>query len=107
MVIAFPVDQEGEDLQDFTIFNHRAQSDHANIVERDFYFQAAGLDFEKIEFMDVRAYCAAANLFYYPDPMVRINYFVTYCEVQLTIHETPRWDICGGTPDRKHYKLFN
>ena len=101
MVVAFAVDQKGDDFHHFTVFDHGTQADHANIVERDFHFQAAGLDFEKIEFMDVRAYCAAADLFNYPDTMVRINYFVTDCEVQLTIHSTPRWDILRGNSRQK------
>jgi hypothetical protein len=86
MVVALAVDQKGDDFGDFPVFYHRAQAHHANVIERDFHFQAAGLDFEKIKLVDVRAYCAAADLFYYPDSMIRINYLVAYCKVQLTIH---------------------
>jgi len=101
MVIAFAVDKKGDDLQDFTVFDHGTQADHANVVERDFHFQAAGFDLEEIKFVDVRAYCAAADLFNYPDTVVRINYFVTNCKVQLTIHETPRWDILRGKTEMR------
>jgi hypothetical protein len=86
MVVALAVDQKGDDFGDFPVFYHRAQAHHANVIERDFHFQAAGFDLEQVKFVDVRAYCAAADLFNYPDTMVRINYFVTNCEAQLTIH---------------------
>lgn len=45
--------------------------------------------------MDVGADCTAADLLNYPDTVVRINYFVAYLEVQLTIHKHPGWDSAG------------
>jgi hypothetical protein len=46
--------------------------------------------------VDVWAYRAAADLFNDPDTVIWINNFVANLEVQLTIHETPRWDILRG-----------
>src|SRR3954447_20250669 len=89
MVVAFAVDQKSEDLIDLAVLDHRAQTYHSHVVERDLDFEAAGFDFEEIKFMYVGADCPAADLFNYPYTMVRINYFVADLEVQLNTHETP------------------
>jgi hypothetical protein len=100
MVVALTIHQKVQYFIDFAILDNRPQPHNTNVAERDFHFQAAGFDFEEVKLVDVGADCPAADLFNYPYTVVRINYFVAYLKVQLTIHETPKWGLCGGTPTK-------
>ncbi len=76
MVVAFSVDQEVEDLGNFSVLDHGAQADRADIVERDFHFEAAGFDLEEVKLQDIEADRATADLFDDPNPMIWINNLV-------------------------------
>ena len=75
-----------------------AKADGSYVAKGNFYFKTAGLNFQRVELLNTGTYCAAANLFYNSNPVIRINNFVT--DMKITIHEAPKWPgklVCGET----------
>src|SRR5205807_10373532 len=81
MVIAFSIHQKTQDLIDLADFHDGTETHVPDIAKRNFYFEAAGFDLKKIEFLDRGTYCPTTDLLDDSHAVIRINNFVADLEV--------------------------
>jgi len=59
-------------------------------MERDHYLEAAGLDFQEVELLDVGSDGAAADLLDYAYSMIWVHHLVAYVEVTVATDHAGR-----------------
>src|SRR5581483_6579254 len=98
------ITQECDDFLDFAVLHHSSQPHHVYVVKRNHDFQAAGLYFEEIEFFDVLADSATADLLNDPYPVVGIDDLIPNVEISVAAdhEETP----ARAAQERNNTSLF-
>src|ERR1700728_5281784 len=72
-----------QNLLNFAVANHAAQSYAAGVLTGHHYLEAAGFDMEKVELLNRGTDGAAADLFNNPHPMIGIDNLVAEMEIYV------------------------